>query len=496
MPRRRPTDPLQDVIGVSSTPLFLVDSDRVIRWLNAGCAELCGRTAAELVGEVCRHAGGVDPTTIAAVTGAFCPPSEVWTGREALVPAYVPHASGVESPRLIRFIPLGGQGGATDRANGDAPSPTQPNAAADNFSRGLPVTAALGVILPWKEAPTAPRGEARPWRAELSAARARIRDRHALPLVVTNSPAMRRVLAQADLARESTGCVLLVGEGGTGKEHFARAIHFGGPARGQWFVPLECGRLAADELDQIIRRLLERHEPLANAGGNLPPPGTVYLADCDELPRELQLAILEAVDVPEAQRPRLRFFAGLRVQPEVAIAENKLHPDFAAWLSPLMISLPPLAARGDDLPLLARHFLEDINRHGERQIEGFDEESLRQLAEYRWPGNLDELALIVREAHAQATGNHVTTSDLPFRFRTRLSAQNDPPPVSIPEFPPLDTLLEAFERRVLCDALEQARQNKTRAAELLGINRPRLYRRMEQLGIEDRDPDNADGAGT
>lgn len=485
MARRRSSDPLQDLFGVSSTPLFLVDRDRVILWMNTGCAELCGRTAEELVGEVCRHAGGVDPTTIAAITGALCPPEEVFQGRESLQPVYVPHVKGRESPRLIRFVPITKAvitaGSDSDEA---APEPRQHDPSGEKT-----VCAALGTILPWKDVPVPPSGRERPWRAELSAARARVRERHALPLVVTNSPAMRRVLAQADLARESSGSVLFVGEGGTGKEHFARAIHFGGPAKGQWFVPLECGRLTQDELTQVVFRLLERHEPTASPSGNLPPPGTVYLADCDQLPRELQTAILQAVDVPSEERPRLRFFAGLRVPLEVAVAENRLHPEFAAWMSPLVITLPPLSQRGDDLPLLARHFLEDLNRHGERQIEGFDDETLRILAEYRWPGNLDELSMIVREAHAQAKSSQICPDDLPFRFRTRLAAQNDPPALSAPGFPPLDSLLEEFERRVLCDALEQSRQNKTRAAELLGINRPRLYRRMQQLGIEDREPE-------
>lgn len=488
MARRRSSDPLQELIGVSTTPMFLVDRDRVIRWLNSGAERLSGRTAAEVVGEVCRHAGGVDPTTIAALTGALCPPDEVWRGREATAPAYVPHTSGTESPRLIRFFPI--SAGATTATD---PADVLGVTGTDELPQS--VVATLGIILPWVAAPVSPAGISRPWRAELSAARAMLRDRYSLPLVVARSAAMRRVLAQADLARESSGCVLFVGEGGTGKEHFARAIHFGGPAKAQWFVPLECGRLSPEELEQVIHRLLERHEPSGTASGPMPMPGTVYLADCDELPRELQLTILQAVDVPEAKRPRLRFFAGLRVSPETAVAEGKLHPDFASWLSPLVIQLPPLADRGDDLPLLARHFLEDLNRHGERQVEAFDEETLRLLGEYRWPGNLDELSQIVREAHAHCESGTITASDLSFRFRTRLAAQNDPPPLTAPALPPLDTLLEEFERRVLRAALAQAGENKTRAAEILGINRPRLYRRMEQLGIEDRDPQREPESG-
>jgi DNA-binding NtrC family response regulator len=471
---RRPSDPLIELLRASSTPIFVVDRERVVRAFNAGCEQLTGRAAEQIVGETCRMAGGVDPTTIAAVTGALCPPAAAFSGNELVVAAYVPHLSGKESPRLIRFLPLW-----SDATPGAETAPAS----------APRCTAVLGILLPWAEAPIPPQAADRSWRADLSAARAVVRERYALSLVVARSVAMARVLAQTELARESSGSLLLVGEGGTGKEHFARSIHFAGPGKAQWFVPLECGRLTPDELTPIITRLLERHEPTDKPTGSLPQPGTVYLADCEDLPRELQARIAEVLSLPIARRPRLRFFGGLRVAADQAVSEGKLRADFAALLSPLTIELPPLRERPDDLPLLAQHFLEDINRHGEKQVTGFAEETLRLLAEYRWPGNLDELGGIVREAHAAVMGSNVEPGDLPFRFRTRLAAQNSPPPVKPVRLPPLDTLLEQFERNILQDALEQAGFNKTRAAEHLGINRPRLYRRMQQLGIVDQNPD-------
>jgi len=132
--------------------------------------------------------------------------------------------------------------------------------------------------------------------------------------------------------------------------------------------------------------------------------------------------------------------------------------------------------------MLAQHFLEEYNRQGLRQAGGFDEQVWPLLTRYAWPGNLDELAAVVGEAHAHATETLIRPDDLPFRFRTSLAAQEVPPsPVPPPML--LDPLLSRVETRLITLALERSRNNKWRAAELLGINRARLLRRIEQLQI-------------
>ena len=112
------------------------------------------------------------------------------------------------------------------------------------------------------------------------------------------------------------------------------------------------------------------------------------------------------------------------------------------------------------------------------------------FSRYNWPGNLDELRRVIQEASAVATDITVKVADLPFRFRTALQAQ-DAPPANVPRPLPLDKMLTQVESNAIQLALERSRYNKTKAADLLGINRARLYRRMEQLGIEDRESEVA-----
>jgi DNA-binding NtrC family response regulator len=163
------------------------------------------------------------------------------------------------------------------------------------------------------------------------------------------------------------------------------------------------------------------------------------------------------------------------------VAKKKFRGDLACALSTLVISLPRLARRTEDIPLLAQFFLEEANADGGKQHSGFSSEALDRLAGYDWPGNVEELATVVREAHAKAAGPVVQAADLPAivhhaaaaQARTRKAAE----PIRLDEF------LERIEKELLERALAQARGNKTKAAQLLGIHRARLIRRLVQFGL-------------
>ena len=156
--------------------------------------------------------------------------------------------------------------------------------------------------------------------------------------------------------------------------------------------------------------------------------------------------------------------------------------DLAAALSTIVIELPPLAGRREDLPLLAQLFLEELNAATRRQIGGFTPAALDLLDAHAWPGNLDELAQAVAEAHRRATGREIDVADLPERLRLvgQAVAQARRPEETIV----LDEYLGRVERELIRRALARAKGNKARAARLLGLTRPRLYRRMVQLGLE------------
>jgi DNA-binding NtrC family response regulator len=206
---------------------------------------------------------------------------------------------------------------------------------------------------------------------------------------------------------------------------------------------------------------------------------TLLLHRVDEIAAEVQVQLFELL----ARRPNPWRLIATAAAPLLELARRgTFHAELAALLSTVVIELPPLAARREDLPLLAQLFLEDCNAAGSRQIGGFSQAALDRLDGYAWPGNLDELAQIVSEAHGHAAGREIGEDDLPERLR--LSAQAAAHPRRIEETIVLDEYLRRVERELIRRALARSKGNKARAARLLGVTRPRLYRRMLQLGLE------------
>jgi DNA-binding NtrC family response regulator len=183
-----------------------------------------------------------------------------------------------------------------------------------------------------------------------------------------------------------------------------------------------------------------------------------------------------------------------------AVADDEFHHDLYCKLTVLVLRLEPLRNRRHDLPLLAQHFLERANRREVSPCAGFHSSALDAMQAYDWPGNLAELGRVIDAAHARAAARAAESSgspifqiqaeDLPASIRGNLAAAYLPPrPVRT--FQPLDELLTEIERKLIESALGKARQNKSRAADLLGISRPRLYRRIKELKLaDDSDPED------
>ena len=455
-------------VGQTSIPVFVIAADQSVVYFNAGCERLTGWSATDIVGQTCQYATTAASSNLEAVTGAICPPPEVWRGQELQLPAYLTPKHGAALPRLIHFFPLRG-----------------PN---DK------VAAVLGVVTTLKSLPpAAPVSPVLQLHAELAAMRGQLRSRFGEETLVTRSPAMGKVLTQLELAIRTTIHVCLVGLPGTGKEHLARIIHYGGALKAGWFVPIECEQLDAEELDRVVSRLIEVHLAGVSPGAR-PQPGTVYLSEVELLPRDLQEKLATALkNTQSTENPGLRVISSGQRSLSAAVAAGTLRADLESLLTTLTIKLPPLVERTDDLPLLAQHFLEEHNRRHPQQLTGFAADVWPVFSRYSWPGNLDELRRVIQEASAVATDITVKLADLPFRFRTALQAQDTPPPTGTRPLP-LDDMLTRVETNAIQLALERSRYNKTKAADLLGINRARLYRRMEQLGIEDREAETGTDA--
>ena len=456
MARPKSKKDLNHWLGDTTVPVFVIDAERRIQAFNAGCALLTGWRADEVVGEVCHYGSISEIAGAAALAASLCPPPEVFGGATSSVPAQLVHQQGHALPRTLHFFPLRDE--------------------KDRFSGVLGVVTDLSMPGPAASASSAQR-----LHAELAALRLTLRTRFGSSTLVARSMVMQRVLTQLEIARSHQAPVLFSGPAGSGKEHLARVIHFGGPARGSWFVPLDCRRLAADELERVLSRLVDSSR--ATGGGTVagPLPGSVFLADVESLPRDLQERLVGLFSSRD-RSGGLRLLAATCQTLADFGANPNLRTDFQTFVSPTPIQVPPLLQRGEDLPLLAQHFLEEHNRDEQKQVGGFDEGVWPLLTRYDWPGNLDELAAVVFEARQHAAEMLIRPQDLPYRFRTVLAAQELPTPAEPPPML-LDPLLTKVETRLITLALERSRNNKSKAAELLGINRARLLRRIEQLQI-------------
>jgi DNA-binding NtrC family response regulator len=308
--------------------------------------------------------------------------------------------------------------------------------------------------------------------------------KYQLGRLVGESLAMKRVRSQVALAATGKASVVVIGPAGSGRQQVARTIHYAqAEAASGPLVPLACPLLGAELMQSTIRALARPKQgergPLAPQGVDADRLASLLLIDADRLAADAQAELagfLTLADLP------VRIISTTR-RPLLELAGQKtFRPDLASLLSTLVIEIPPLAERLDDLPLLAQWFLEQANSRGPKQVGGFTPEALDRLHGYAWPGGVSELESLVNEAHARAEGHEIMPRDLPPRID--LAAEASARPLKLDEVIVLEEFLGRIERELIERALKRAKGNKTKAARLLGMTRPRLYRRLVQLGLD------------
>ena len=461
MTQSTPRSRINSAVRKASLPVFLLRGGLQIDLFNRGCEELTGWSATEMIGMKCKFHSDEDPVSKQALANALAPPVEIW-GKQLtslLVPSFIPHRDGKSLTRNLHFFPL------KDEQN--------------------EVRFVLGIILEMERSQSnKPETTALQFHAELGAARMALRQQYQLTSLIASSMPMQRVLQQFQLATTSEVPLVLQGEPGTGKEHIARILHFATDKPQRSFVPLDCKKTLWEELENTVERLLElpQEETVPKKGLQ---PRTVYFSHLGFLPRDLQKRLVEAFR--KEKSPQWRFVASTEEPLNQLLHEERLIPEFYFMLSSLVMEIPPLRDREEDLPLLAQYLLERANPWDEKQMTGFSAEVLQIFQEYQWPGNIDELISVITEARELCSGSIIETDHFPFRFRTALDAQQmGPVPKPLP-LKPLQELLDEVERSHIEFALEVCQYNKKKAADLLGITRPRIYRRMESLGIRDKE---------
>jgi len=428
-PRGSGSFPWRAFFQQSRTPVFVLGKGRRLRFANPAWERLAGVALADALGLVCsarRHS--------TALAAALAPTPDVLAGRPDTARRPAPPNRTGPPWWDVRFVPLAGDDG--------------------------PVGVVGFVTVVGEVVPAAAR--------KIPATVAALRDRHAghftLDLLAGESAAVARFAGQVRLAAQTTAPVWLVGEAGAGKETAARVIHHAGHRRERGFAALDCAGLQP----YLIESLLWGHGGLAGSDR----VGTIYLRDPAALPRDFQQQLLDLFADDRPTTPRL--VCGSPRPAADDVAAGRLLAEFHTGLSVLEFLVPPLRDRLADLPRLATHFLE---RFGARPAP--DPAALAVLAAQPWAGNLRELAGVLADAAAAANGGAVTRDHLPHALRVRAGLTKLPPPPSLK----LDAALEATEARLIRRALAAAGGNATKAADLLGIWRPRLLRRMDALGL-------------
>ena len=302
--------------------------------------------------------------------------------------------------------------------------------------------------------------------------------------IVTASPAMDALLAEARLAAQSEASVLIQGESGTGKELLARAIHRASPRRGKPFVAINCGAIPAE----LLESELFGHVKGAFTGAGRDHPGlfvsaeggTVFLDEIGDMPPPLQVKLLRVLQEGEVRpvgatetRPvDVRILSATHRDLEAAIASGEFREDLYYRLNVVSLTLPPLRERREDIPLLARHFLAELTDKYQRNIGGFAPDALEMLVAADWPGNIRQLHNVLEQSVALCT-----TPTIPATLVAR--ALRDKPA----EIQPLAEARNAFERDYLITLLKLTRGQVSEVARLAGRNRTEVYRLLQRHGL-------------
>ena len=314
--------------------------------------------------------------------------------------------------------------------------------------------------------------------------RAEVMGRGAAVTLVGESPATREVGRLIQRIAGTSSRILITGESGTGKEVVARLIHASSPRSGQCFYAVNCAALT----ETLLESELFGHERGAFTGAisakkgmfELAGGGTLFLDEVGDTSPNFQAKLLRVVQDNEFRRvggsrtlqTDVRIIASTNRDLQRAIAEGHFREDVFYRLAVVHIHMPPLRERREDIPSLARHFLDRFGRKMGKRLEGFAADALESLTHYAWPGNIRELENVVERAVIMARGSVIQPEDLPVTFQD-----------ATPRNHRRGGTLEDLERELIERTLTESNWNKTEAARRMGIGRRTLYDKAARYGI-------------
>jgi len=331
-------------------------------------------------------------------------------------------------------------------------------------------------------------------RAEAGQLRERLSEKHRINNIIGASPAMQQVFDAVLQVAPSRASVLIAGESGTGKELIAAAIHEHSPRAKKPFVKLHCAALA----ESLLESELFGHERGSFTGAvgrregrfEQADGGTLFLDEIGEISPAIQVKLLRFLQEHEFER--VGGNQTIKVDVRVITATNRnllqrvkdgqFREDLYYRLNVVNVEMPPLRARPSDIPLLASHFLAKYARENGKQLDGFTDEALAQLANYEWPGNVRELENAIERAVVVSKKPRIGVEDFAAAIAT---AQKRPD--GMPAIP--GAKMDDLERYAILKTLEHTGGSTSRAAEILGISPRTIQYRLQQYS----DGKNSDG---
>ncbi len=333
---------------------------------------------------------------------------------------------------------------------------------------------------------------ARDLARELDITRRKLRDTGVLGALVGSSKKMREIFRLVEQVAPSTASVLITGESGTGKELVARTIHNLSPRRTKPFVAVNCSAIP----ETLIESEVFGHEKGAFTGAlerragcfELAEEGTLLLDEIGEMPSGTQAKLLRVLEDHKLRRlgskvetpVDVRVIAATNKVPEEAVAKGELRNDLYYRLNVFNIHMPPLREHKEDLKELVDALLADVNAKHGRKVAMVSEPVMNLFQSYSWPGNVRELRNTLERAVIVCEGNAIETRHLPPGFGQPMPrpAQQDPNAVRLG----VGTTVEEAERLLILKTLESTNNNKTRAAEILGISLKTLHNKLKEYG--------------
>jgi len=325
---------------------------------------------------------------------------------------------------------------------------------------------------------------------EVTLLRRRLKEVWGYGKLVGKGKAMQEVYRLIDLAAPTSAPVLVSGESGTGKELVAHILHELSPRSQRAFVAVNCSAIP----ETLLESEIFGHERGSFTGAmerrigcfELAHEGTIFLDEIAEMSPSTQAKFLRILEDGTVRRlggkaeikVDVRVLAATNKDPLKAIADGNLREDLYYRLNVFSLALPPLRERREDIPLLLQAFIEELNTKYEKRIKAVDEAALRILMRYPWPGNVRELRNTVERAVIACKADLITSKHLPpgLASKTREESSDS---ISIS----LGITLEEAEKNLIRRTLASVNNNKTRAAEILGISLKTLHNKLHRYGV-------------